>query len=96
MNKSGYHQRKLRKQQLLKEIQQQRQLLSVYSRSWLEATQAYDKGWQTLAAFKPYFAIGSGIALIYGLRHPKKFYRWSRRMVSILGFMKAMRNTLYK
>ncbi|SFN51919.1 YqjK-like family protein [Xenorhabdus japonica] len=96
MNKSGHHQQKLRKQQLLTEIQQQRQLLSIYSRNWLEATQAYDKGWQTLTAFKPYLAIASGVALIYGLRHPKKFYRWSLRMVSIFGFMKAMRNTLYK
>ncbi|OTA17547.1 cell division protein FtsH [Xenorhabdus vietnamensis] len=94
MNKSGHHRRKLRKQQLLKEIQQQRQLLSAYSQNWLETTQSYDKGWQTLLAFKPYFAIGSGIALLYGLRHPKKFYRWSHRIIRILGIVKIVRNTL--
>ncbi|MDC9580347.1 YqjK-like family protein [Xenorhabdus sp. PR6a] len=95
MNKSGHYQRKRRKQQLLKEIQQQRQLLSAYSQSWLEVTQPYDKGWQALTAFKPYVAIGAGLALLYGLRHPKRFYRWSRRMISILGIVKIVRNTLY-
>ncbi|MBI6549233.1 YqjK-like family protein [Xenorhabdus lircayensis] len=96
MNKSWRHQRKLRKQRLLNEIQQQRQSLSIYSQHWLEITQPYDKGWQTLLAFKPYVAIGSGIALFYGLCYPKKFYRWSRHMISILGIMKIVRNTLYK
>ncbi|MBD2783932.1 YqjK-like family protein [Xenorhabdus sp. DI] len=96
MNKSGHYQRKLRKQQLLNEIQQQRQLLAAYGRKWLEVTQPYDKGWQALAAFKPYIAIGSGLVLLYGLRHPKRFYRWSRRMISILSVVKIVRNALYK
>ncbi|OKP03443.1 YqjK-like family protein [Xenorhabdus eapokensis] len=96
MNKSGYHQRKLRKQQLLKEIQQQRQLIAAYSRNWLEVIQPYDKFWQTLVAFKPYVAIGSGLALLYGLRHPRQFYRWSRHIINILGIIKIVRNTLYK
>ncbi|WP_338884266.1 MULTISPECIES: YqjK-like family protein [Xenorhabdus] len=96
MNKSRYRQRSLRKQQLLKEIQQQRQLLATYSQNWLEVTQPYDKGWQTLMAFKPYIAIGSGLALLYGLRHPKQLYHWSRRIINIFGIIKIVRNTLYK
>ncbi|KMJ44219.1 YqjK-like family protein [Xenorhabdus khoisanae] len=97
MNKSWHHQRELRKQQLLKEIQQQRQSLSAYSQHWLDITQSYDKGWQALLAFRPYVAIGAGIALFYGLcRHPQKFYRWSRQMISIFGVIKTIRNTLDK
>ncbi|WP_099142688.1 YqjK-like family protein [Xenorhabdus kozodoii] len=96
MNKSGYQQRKWRKQQLLKEIQQQRQQLAAYGRNWLAVIQPYDKGWQALSAFKPYIAVGSGLVLLYGLRHPKPFYRWSRRIINILGIMKMVRNTLYK
>ncbi|CAM3723326.1 YqjK-like family protein [Xenorhabdus thuongxuanensis] len=96
MNKSGYHQRKLQKQQLLKEIQQQRQLIAAYSRNWLEVAQPYDKGWQTLVAFKPYVAIGSGLALLYGFRHPRQFYRWSHRIINIFRIIKIVRNTLYK
>ncbi|MEQ1974334.1 YqjK-like family protein [Xenorhabdus sp. SGI240] len=96
MSKSGDRQRKLRKQQLLKEIQQQRQLLATYSQNWLKMTQPYDKGWQTFITFKPYVAIGSGLALLYGLRHPRQFYHWSRRIINIFGIIKIVRNTLYK
>ncbi|CDH18247.1 YqjK-like family protein [Xenorhabdus bovienii] len=89
MNKSQRQQREWRKQQLLLEIQQQRQSLSGCTQHWLDITQPYDKGWQTLSAFKPYVAIGSGIALIYGICHPMKFYRWSRRMVSLLRLIRG-------
>ncbi|SFU98641.1 YqjK-like family protein [Xenorhabdus koppenhoeferi] len=93
MNKSRHHRRK---SLLLKEILQQRQALSDCGQHWLEITQSYDKGWQTLLTFKSYVAIGSGIALLYGLRHPKRLYRWSRQMISILGIMKIVRNMLYR
>ncbi|BET95485.1 YqjK-like family protein [Xenorhabdus taiwanensis] len=96
MNKSGYRQRKLRKQQLLKEIQQQRQLLATYGQNWLEVTQPYDKGWQIFIVFKPYVVIGSGLALLYGLRHPRQFYRWSRRIINIFRIIKTVRKTRYK
>ncbi|OTA20188.1 cell division protein FtsH [Xenorhabdus beddingii] len=96
MNKSWHHQRTLRKQQLLKEIRQQRQSLSACSRHWLEITQPYDKGWQVLLAFKPYATLGAGIVLFYGLCHPKKFYRWSRHMIPLVGIMKVVRNALNK
>ncbi|MDX7990569.1 cell division protein FtsH [Xenorhabdus sp. Reich] len=96
MNKLRHQQLKSRKQQLLTEIQQQRQSLSDCRQHWFEITQYYDKGWQTLLAFKPYAVIGSGIVLLYSLRHPKKLYRWSRRMINILGFIKIVRNTLHK
>ncbi|AOM42943.1 cell division protein FtsH [Xenorhabdus hominickii] len=96
MNSSRGQQLKLRKQQLLQEIQQQRQSLSACSQHWLEITQPYDKGWQTLLTFKPYAVIGSGIALLYALRHPTKFFRWSRRIISILGIVQTVRNTLHE
>ncbi|WP_237387934.1 YqjK-like family protein [Xenorhabdus sp. Sc-CR9] len=96
MNKSRQHQRKSRKQLLLHEIRQQRQSLSNCSRHWLEITQSYDKGWQTLLTFKSHVAVCSAIALFYGLRHPNKVYRWSRHIISIFGIMKIVRNTLYK
>ncbi len=96
MNKSGRHQRKQRKQRLLNKIQQQRQLLAAYGQNWLEVTQPYDKGWQTLVNFKPYLAIGSAMLFLYGLRHPSKFYRGLRHMSRILGIVKVIRNTLYK
>ncbi|MDX7986997.1 cell division protein FtsH [Xenorhabdus sp. 12] len=94
MSKFQHHQLTSRKQRLLQEIQQQRKSLSQCSQQWLELTQPYDKSWQTLLAFKPYIAIGSGIALIYGLRRPKKLYHWSRRMLSVLEILKIVRNAL--
>ncbi|CDG22909.1 conserved protein of unknown function [Xenorhabdus poinarii G6] len=93
MNKSGLHQRK---QRLLNKIQQQRQLLATYGQNWLEVTQPYDKGWQTLVNVKPYLAMGSAMLFLYGLRHPRTFYRGLRHMSRILGIVKVIRNTLYK
>ncbi|MBD2802897.1 YqjK-like family protein [Xenorhabdus sp. M] len=94
MNKAWHHRQALRKQQLLEEIRQQRQSLSACSQQWMKLTQPYDKGWQALLSFKPYAVIGSGIALIYGLRHPKKLYRWSRQVISFISIIKIVRNAL--
>ncbi|MBD2815348.1 YqjK-like family protein [Xenorhabdus sp. Flor] len=94
MNKSRRQQRERKKQALLQEIQQQRQSLSAYGQHWLTIIRSYDRGWQMLLSFKPYFAIGSGILLLYGIRHPRKIYRWSRRLISIWTHINTLHNIL--
>ncbi|PHM31257.1 YqjK-like family protein [Xenorhabdus innexi] len=83
MNKSRRLQREQRKQVLLQQIQLQRKSLSEYGQRWLTITRSYDQSWQTLLSFRPYFALGSGILLFYGIRHPKKLYRWSLRLLGM-------------
>ncbi|PHM65290.1 cell division protein FtsH [Xenorhabdus stockiae] len=92
MNKSRRLQREQRKQALLQQIQLQRQSLSEHGQQWLALTRTYDHSWQTLLSFKPYFAVGSGILLLYGIRHPKKLYRWSLRMLGIWKLIDTTRN----
>ncbi|PHM27464.1 YqjK-like family protein [Xenorhabdus budapestensis] len=94
MNKSQRQQRERRKQALLQKIQQQRQSLSAYGQHWLTITRSYDHSWQIILSFKPYFAIGSGILLLYGIRHPRKLYRWSRRLVGFWTYINTLRNIL--
>ncbi|KAA1186044.1 YqjK-like family protein [Photorhabdus heterorhabditis] len=76
--------RKLKKQQLLRDIQQQRLELSNNTQLWKSITEPYDKGWQKLLSLKPYLQLGVSAISLYGLRHPVKFYRWSRYIIRVL------------
>ncbi|TDB51680.1 YqjK-like family protein [Photorhabdus khanii] len=80
--------RKLKKQQLLKNIQLQRLILSNDTQHWRNITEPYDKGWQKLLSLKPYLLLGASTISSYGLRHPVKFYRWARRVIGTLKVLK--------
>ncbi|WP_436858964.1 YqjK-like family protein [Citrobacter tructae] len=68
-----------RKAQLLSTIQQQRLDLSASRRDWLEATGAYDRGWNTLLSFRSWALVGSSVMAIWTIRHPNMLVRWARR-----------------
>ncbi|MDR0218399.1 MAG: YqjK-like family protein [Enterobacteriaceae bacterium] len=96
VNSSRCQQRERKKQALLQQIQQQRQSLSEYGQQWLAITRSYDRGWQMLRPFQSYIATASSLLLLYGLFRPRKFYRWSRHMVNVLGIINTIRKILNK
>ncbi|MFZ1874397.1 MAG: YqjK-like family protein [Chania sp.] len=89
MNHRQY--REWKKQQLIQQIQQQRLDLAANKTLWLEKTECLDQGWQTLFSLRKYVAIASSIVALYGIRHPGKFIRWSRRAIGIFGTIRLIR-----
>lgn len=82
----NHHQyREWKKEQLLRQIQQQRLDLATSKNLWLEKTVPIDHGWQVIYGLRKYIAIGSTIFTLYGIRHPSKLMRWSRRALSLWG-----------
>ncbi|WP_145507518.1 YqjK-like family protein [Yersinia alsatica] len=78
---------------LLQEIQQQRLDLANSAAHWLEVTAPYDRGWAKIVGMRKYLMVGSGIVALYGIRHPSKLVRWSRRVVSVWGTIRLFRST---
>ncbi|AGO57087.1 cell division MukB family protein [Serratia plymuthica 4Rx13] len=68
-----------RKEKLIRQIQQQRLDLAENKTLWLEKTERIDRGWQTLFGLRKYLVVGSSVMALYGIRHPSKLIRWSRR-----------------
>ena len=71
--------RQKRKAYLLSQIQQQRLDLSASRRDWLELTQRYDRGWNTLLSLRSWALVGSSVMAIWTIRHPNMLIRWARR-----------------
>lgn len=94
MNHRQYRER--RKEQLIRQIQQQRLDLAANKTLWLEKTEPFDRSWQTLYGLRKYMAIGSSVIALYGIRHPSKLIRWSRRALSVWGTVRLIRNALPK
>ena len=61
------HELDKRKALLLGQIQQQRLDLSAGRRNWLEATEAYDRGWNTLLSLRSYALIASSVVAIWSV-----------------------------
>lgn len=91
MNHRQY--REWQKEQLLRQIQQQRLDLAASKTLWLEKTAPIDHGWQVVYGLRKYIAIGSTIFTFYSLRHPNKLMRWSRRTLSLWGTFRLMRKS---
>ncbi|PVZ84942.1 cell division protein FtsH [Serratia sp. S1B] len=91
MNHRQY--REWKKEQLLRQIQQQRLDLAASKTLWLEKTAPIDHGWQTVYGLRRYIAVGSTIIALYGMRHPSKIIRWSRRVFSLWGTFRLMRKS---
>ena len=67
------------KKRLIRQIQQQRLDLAEHKSLWLEKTERIDRGWQTVFGLRRYLVLGSSVMALYGIRHPSKMIRWSRR-----------------
>ncbi|AGB84243.1 Uncharacterised protein [Serratia rubidaea] len=84
----------VRKQQLINRIEQQRADLGDNAAQWLDKTEHIDRGYQTLFGMRKYLLLGSGAVALYGMRHPGKLIRWSRRAFSAWGTVRLLRKTL--
>ncbi|CNI75400.1 cell division protein FtsH [Yersinia mollaretii] len=78
---------------LLREIQQQRLDLANSAAHWIEITAPYDRGWAQIVGMRKYLMVGSSLLALYGVRHPSKLIRWSRRAVSAWGTIQLFRRT---
>lgn len=88
--------REQRKTELLSQIQQQRLNLSVAKRQWLEVTEPYDKGWNTLVSLRRYFVVAGGVLAIWNVRRPGKMMRLARRGLSVWSTWRVVRTSLSK
>lgn len=86
--------RQKRKALLLGQIQQQRLDLSATRRDWLEATGAYDRGWNTLLNLRSWVLVGSSIMAIRTIRNPNLLMRWAKRGFSIWSVWRLVKATI--
>ena len=93
---SGKAERLKRKARLLSEIQQQRLDLTASRREWLEATGAYDRGWNTLLSLRSWALVGSSVMAIWSVRHPRFIVRWAKRSFGIWSAWRLAKKTLNK
>ncbi|MCA4825558.1 MAG: cell division protein FtsH [Serratia rubidaea] len=84
----------VRKQQLISRIERQRADLGDNKAQWLDKTEHIDRGYQALFGMRKYLLLGSGVVALYGMRHPSKLIRWSRRAFSAWGTVRLLRKTL--
>ncbi|WP_200552318.1 YqjK-like family protein [Kosakonia sp. LAM2021] len=83
-----------RKARLLSEIQQQRLDLTASRREWLEATGAYDRGWNTLLSLRSWALVGSSAMAIWSVRHPNMLVRWAKRGLGAWSLWRLVKSTL--
>lgn len=83
-----------RKAFLLSKIQQQRLDLSASRRDWLETTDVYDRGWNTLLNLRAWALVGSSVMAIWSVRHPRFLVRWARRGFGAWSAWRLVKSTL--
>ena len=86
--------RQKRKAFLLSQIQQQRLDLSASRRDWLEATRPLDRGWNTFLNVRSWALVGTSIMAIWGVRHPSKLIRCTRRGFGVWSAWRLVKATL--
>ena len=86
--------RERQKALLLRLIQQQRLDLSASRRDWLELTQRYDRGWNTLLSLRSWALVGSSVMAIWSVRHPNMLIRWARRGFGAWSAWRLVKTTL--
>lgn len=91
---SSKTERQQRKAHLLREIQQQRLDLTAHRRSWLAATQGFDRGWNTLLSLRAWALVGSSVMAVWSIRHPNRLIRWARRGFSVWSAWRLVKSTL--
>ncbi|HGW5059560.1 TPA: YqjK-like family protein [Citrobacter koseri] len=88
--------RQKRKALLLSQIQQQRLDLSAGRRDWLEATDSWDHGWNTLISLRSWALVGSSVMAIWTIRHPNLLVRWAKRGFGIWSAWRLVKSTIRK
>ena len=88
--------RQKRKALLLSQIQQQRLDLSAGRRDWLEATDSWDRSWNTLISLRSWALVGSSVMAIWTIRHPNLLVRWAKRGFGIWSAWRLVKSTIRK
>lgn len=84
-----------RKQQLLQQIAQQRQTLSLLKSDWLILSEPVDRSWQALYQRRAFIVPCIGIVALYALKSkPGRLIIWQRRAVAAWGAMKFIRRRI--
>ena len=83
-----------RKAFLLSQIQQQRLDLAASRRDWLDATRPLDRGWNTFLNLRSWVLVGSSVMAIWGVRHPSKLIRWTRRGFGVWSAWRLVKATI--
>lgn len=83
-----------RKAFLLSQIQQQRLDLAASRRDWVDATRPLDRGWNTFLNLRSWVLVGSSVMAIWGVRHPSKLIRWTRRGFGVWSAWRLVKATL--
>ena len=91
MNRQQRREEKIR---LLRQIEQQRIDVVSERRMWLDKTAPYDRYWLRIMAWRRYWLLASGAAALYGVCHPSRLIRWTRRGIGLLGTLKLLHKTL--
>ncbi|ANI30217.1 cell division protein FtsH [Yersinia entomophaga] len=84
---------RLEKEKLLRQIEQQRLDLANSAAHWIEVTAPYDRGWLKILEMRKFLVLGSSLIAVYGVRHPSRMIRWSRRALSAWGTFRLFRRT---
>lgn len=82
-----------KKARLIRQIQQQRLALGDNKNQWLAKTERIDRGWQTVFGLRRYLVLGSSVMALYGIRHPSKMIRWSRRAFGTWSAIRLLKKT---
>ncbi|ATZ93091.1 MULTISPECIES: YqjK-like family protein [Dickeya] len=82
------------KQQLLRQIQQQRLDLAANKNRWLEITAPCDDYWQKLARIRRYLVVIPPIVAILGIRHPRRLMNLARKAAGIWSALKLIRSVV--
>ena len=83
-----------RKAFLLSQIQQQRLDLAASRRDWVDATRPLDHSWNTFLNLRSWVLVGSSVRAIWGVRHPSKLIRWTRRGFGVWSAWRLVKATL--
>ncbi|MCW2257792.1 hypothetical protein M2263_003883 [Providencia alcalifaciens] len=83
-----------KKQQLVRQIEQQRTDLTTASRDWLQATEPYDRSWQVFVAFKPIFIAAAGLFSVYILRRPKRILSMGEKALTTWGIIRSFQGAV--
>lgn len=87
------HDLKREKEHLIRQIQQQRMDLAESKIRWLEKNTRIDRSWQIVFGLHRYLVFGSGVMVLYVIRHPSKLIRWLRRTLSAWGAIRLFKKT---
>ncbi|HDR2787317.1 TPA: YqjK-like family protein [Enterobacter asburiae] len=83
-----------RKAFLLSQIQQQRLDLAASRRDWVDAARPLDRSWNTFLNLRSWVLVGSSVMAIWGVRHPSKLIRWTRRGFGVWSAWRLVKATL--